>query len=95
MISIYLINISPTDAVIGKTPYEVWNDMKPLVSHLHVFGCITRSLILAQKLHKLDEKLEKCIHIIYCTQSKVYKLYNHITQKVVVSQDVVFDESAQ
>lgn len=94
MTAVYLMNISPTDAVIGKTPYEVWNGMKPLVSHLRVFRCIAHSLIPVQKLHKLDDESEKCIHIGYCTQSKVYKLYNLITRKVVVSRDVVFNESA-
>ncbi|KAL6335250.1 hypothetical protein AAG906_029487 [Vitis piasezkii] len=35
-----------------------------------------------------------CIFIGYCSQSKGYKLYNHISGKIIVSENVVFDEKA-
>ena len=40
MTAIHLLNRSPTKALEGKTPYEVWHDRKPVVSHLHVFDCV-------------------------------------------------------
>ena len=30
----YLKNISPTLALVNKTPYEVWSSQKPFVAHL-------------------------------------------------------------
>ena len=35
----YLQNRSPTKALDGKTPEEVYSGYKPNVSHLRVFGC--------------------------------------------------------
>lgn len=36
----YLSNISPTQAIPNRTPYEAWRGVKPTVCHLKVFGCI-------------------------------------------------------
>ncbi|KAJ8752089.1 hypothetical protein K2173_001764 [Erythroxylum novogranatense] len=80
--TVYLLNISPTKAVLNQTPYEAWRGNNPKVSHLRVFGCI------------LDEKSEKCVFIGYSTQSKAYKLYNPISGKVIISKDVMFNEAA-
>ncbi|KAG6433701.1 hypothetical protein SASPL_105316 [Salvia splendens] len=38
--AIFLLNISPTKAVLNRTPYEAWGGTKPTVSHLKVFGCV-------------------------------------------------------
>jgi len=32
--AVYLLNLSPTRAVMNKTPYEVWQGRRPNVSHL-------------------------------------------------------------
>ena len=37
---VYLLNGSPTQAVKGKTPEEVWSGRKPKISHLKVFGSV-------------------------------------------------------
>ena len=47
-----------------------------------------------EKRKKLDPKSEKCIPVGYSLEQKGYKCYNPSTQKVRVSRDVVFDESA-
>ena len=43
---------------------------------------------------KIDEKSAKCIFIEYSTQSKAYKLYNPVSGKMIISKDVIFDETA-
>ena len=53
--AIYLINLSPTKAVLNKTPYEAWSGKKPSVEHLKIFGCIVYVLINAHERHKLEE----------------------------------------
>ncbi len=87
---VYLLNISPTKAVLNQTPYEAWMGKKPWVSHLKVFVCVAYSLINFRS--KLDEKSEKCIFIGYSPHSKAYRLYNPISGKVIISRDVVFYE---
>lgn len=93
--AVYLLNISPTRAVLHWTPYEAWKGIKPWVSHLKIFGCIVYTLLPSQERHKLDEKSLKCIFIGYCAQSKAYRLYNPVGGKVIISRDVIFDEAGE
>ncbi|RVW83084.1 Retrovirus-related Pol polyprotein from transposon TNT 1-94 [Vitis vinifera] len=92
--AVYLLNISPTKAVLNRTPYEAWYGRKPWVSHFKVFGSVAYTLIDSHNRSKLDEKSVKCIFIGYCSQSKGYKLYNLVSGKIIVSRNVVFDEKA-
>ncbi|KAJ4754257.1 polyprotein [Rhynchospora pubera] len=92
--AVYLLNLSPTKAVMNKTPFEAWFERKPAIGHLKVFGCIAYTLVNSQSRKKLDEKSEKCIFIGYCTQSKGYRLYNPNSKKFIVSRNVLFDENA-
>lgn len=55
--SVYLLNISPTKAVLNQTPFEAWKGTKPLVSHLRSFGYIAYALANSQNHQKLDENL--------------------------------------
>jgi len=80
--------------VYDRTPYEAWMDNKPKVSHLRVFGCIAYALVHSQLRHKLDEKSEKYTFVGYSAQSKAYKLYSPISGKVLISRNVIFDETA-
>ena len=74
------------------TPQEAWSGDKPSVSHLKFFGCIAYAQVHETKRKKLDDCGEKCIFIGYSEESKAYKLYNSLTNKVVVSRDVIFSE---
>jgi hypothetical protein len=91
--TVYILNLSPTKAIMNKTPYEAWFERKLTVSHLQVFGCVTYTLINLHNRRKLDAKYEKCIFIGYCIQSKGYRLYNPETKKIIVSRNVMFDEN--
>ncbi|GKD29574.1 retrovirus-related pol polyprotein from transposon TNT 1-94 [Tanacetum coccineum] len=37
--AVYLLNLSPTKAVLNRTPFEAWRGVKPS-AHLKVFGCV-------------------------------------------------------
>ena len=87
--SVYLLNISPTKAMLNQTPYKAWKGTKPLVSHLRTFGCISYALINSQTRQKLNEKSEKCIFIGYSLESKAYRLYNPLSGKVIISRNVI------
>ena len=92
--AVYLFNMSLTRAILNKTLSEAWFDKNPWMNHLKVFGCIAYALVKTHS-HKLDEKSEKYIFVIYYYQlAKAYKLYNPISGKIINCWDVVFNEDA-
>ena len=56
-------------------------------------GCSNHMTDIKSLFQELDEKSEKCIFIGYCTQSKSYKLYNPVSEKILVRKDVIFNEN--
>ena len=62
------------------------------VTHLRIFGCIAYAQVPKTERKKLDDRGERCIFIGYSEESKAYKLYNPLTNKVVMSRDVIFKE---
>jgi len=91
MTAIHLLNRSPTKALEGKTPYEVWHDRKPAVSYLRVFGCIAFVKELGH-VGKLDDKSVPGVFIGYADGVKAYHILDPVTQRVRIACDVVFDE---
>ena len=91
--AVYTKNRLPTKAVPDKTPEEVWTGKKPSVLHMRVFGCIAHVLVPSMKRSKLDAKSVECIFVGYSSGQKAYRVYNPATKKLVVSRDVVVDES--
>eukprot|EP00253_Pinus_taeda_P009126 PITA_09126 len=90
--AVYLLNRSPTQAVKGKTPEEVWSGHKPKISHLKVFGSIAYVWIPAAKRSKLDSKSQKLMMTGYSDHHKAYRLIDIATGRLSFSRDVVFDE---
>ncbi|KAG6475793.1 hypothetical protein ZIOFF_065022 [Zingiber officinale] len=74
------------------TPEEAWSLRKPKVDHLRIFGSVACTKVQKEKRTKLEDKSQKCILLGYCENASGYKLYNPITQKLMVSRDVKFDE---
>jgi len=58
---------------------------------LRVFGCTTYARV---DNGKLEPRAAKCIFLGYQPSVKGYKLWNPQTQKVVLSRNVIFNESA-
>ncbi|KAG8477231.1 hypothetical protein CXB51_031078 [Gossypium anomalum] len=87
----FLINRSPSVAIEKKTPQEVWSGNPANYSDLKIFGCPVYA-------HVDNEKLElrsiKCVFLGYKAGIKGYKLWCPENRKVVISRDVVFDETA-
>ncbi|MCI25440.1 hypothetical protein A2U01_0046631 [Trifolium medium] len=67
--------------------------MKPSVKHFKVFGCLAFVHIPDVQRKKLDSKSIECVHLGVSEESKAYKLYSPIDKKIIISRDVVFDES--
>ena len=92
--TIYILNCSPTKAVLNMTPYEAWFNRKPTVHHFKVFGCVAYSHIQKENREKLNEKEEKCIFVSYSDQSKGYRLFKSDSKQLIILRDVIFDEEA-
>jgi len=57
-----------------------------------VFGCLSYAHVPDNKRTKLDNKSVKCVLLGINEESKAYSLYDPLSQKVIVSRDVVFNE---
>ncbi|GJT74685.1 retrovirus-related pol polyprotein from transposon TNT 1-94 [Tanacetum coccineum] len=75
-----------------KTAYHIINDRKPLIKHLHIFGCTCYLTRDGENLDKMKEKGDSCILVGYSTQSKGYRVYNKRTRLIVESIHLRFDE---
>lgn len=88
-------NRCPHKAVDGnKTPEEAYSNNKPDLSHLRVFGCDAYALLQDGHRHKMDPKSRRCVFIGYTAVPGTYRLYDPVTHKVIISRDVVFDETS-
>lgn len=89
MIATYLVNLSTSIALDFKTLEHVWSSKVP---NYRIFGCVTYS-------HKSKGKLEprsiKCVFFGYPLGTKGYRLWVRNGQgfRVIISKDVIFDES--
>ena len=90
--TVYVLNRSPTLVVKNKTLEEAWSGFKPSVDHFRVFGCISHVHFPDCKRTKLDDKSVNCVLLRISEESNAYRLYDPISQKIMVSRDVVFDE---
>lgn len=91
----YVLNKCPTFAVKNITPEEAWSGKKPSVDHFRVFGCIAHVHVPKVQRTKLDNRSCICIFLGVSEESKGYRLYNHVSKKVMVSKDVIFEEDKQ
>ena len=66
--------------------------MRYSVSHFKFFGCVAYVDVPEEIRRKIYDRSEKCIFVGYSEQSKEYRLYNHITKKLIVTRDVKFQE---
>ena len=91
----YIINRMPSRVHANKTPYEIWTGVQPTIGHLRVFGCPAYVHVLAETRRKLDPKSVSCIFMGYAEDdgTRVYKLYQKETGRIITSRDVVFDET--
>lgn len=87
-----MLNRSPTFAVKNQTPEEAWSGVKPTVDYFKVFGCVSHVHVLDSKRTKLDDKSLRCVLLGVSEESKAYRLYDPVSQKILVSRDVVFEE---
>ena len=80
--NVHVLNRSPTFAVKNQTPEEAWSGVKPLVEHFKVFGCVSHMHVPDSRRIKLDDKSLSCVLLGISEESKAYRLYNPVSQKI-------------
>uniref|UniRef100_A0A0A1WFC7 Retrovirus-related Pol polyprotein from transposon TNT 1-94 n=1 Tax=Zeugodacus cucurbitae TaxID=28588 RepID=A0A0A1WFC7_ZEUCU len=90
--AVYIRNRSPSKALDGVTPYEIWVERKPVVKHFKVFGCLAIALNKSQH-SKFQQKGNEYVMVGYDSASKAYRLFDTKTRTVIVKRDVKFDET--
>ena len=58
----YVLNRSSTKSLHGKTPYDMWSEKKPKLSHLRIFGSIVHVKTLGT-LGKLEDTSKKMVFV--------------------------------
>lgn len=91
--SVYVLNRLPTRSLSEKTPYEAWTGNKPDLGHLRVFGCAAYMKVPANQITKLDDRSRMVVYLGREPGTKGCRLYDLESGKIMVSRDVVCDES--
>lgn len=86
-------NRSPTTN-LSKTPIELWENKKPNMSNLKIFGCNAYRQIPNVLRKKLDPKGQKLIMVGYATNT-TYRLWDSENKKIVLDRNVKFDEEVK
>lgn len=76
-----------------SSPFEKWNGTKPNLSHLRIFGSRTFVHVPDVKRNKFQPKCIEGVLVGFCESSKAYRVYIPTQRKVVVSLDVIIDET--
>jgi hypothetical protein len=76
-----------------SSPFEKWNGTKPNLSHLQIFGSRTFVHVPDVKRTKFQPKCIEGVLVGFCESSKAYRVYIPTQRKVVVSLDVIIDET--
>ncbi|GBN01358.1 Copia protein [Araneus ventricosus] len=75
-----------------KTPYELWTNRKPDLSHIRILGCKAYAYVRKQKRGKLDDKAVEGVYLGYDNRSKGYRIYLGVNN-TMISRTLKFEEN--
>ena len=78
---VYILNRVPSK-LDNVTPYEIWTNKKPYLSHMKVWGC--SAYVKRILSNKLEAKSDNCLFVQYPKETMGYQFYNSLEQKVCV-----------
>ncbi len=78
-----------------KTPYEMFYGKTPDVARLRTFGCKVYVHTPKEKRGKLDDVGRPGIMVGYAENIKGYRILLNDQESIVISRDVVFDETSR
>lgn len=77
-----------------KSPFETWTGRKPNLSHIRIVGSRTFVHVPDVKRTKLEPKCLEGVLVVYCENTKAYRIYVPSHQRIIVSHDVIIDETS-
>ena len=83
------MNLIPSKSV-SKTPTELWNEIKPSLNHIRIWGAPAH--VLRKEPHKLESRIEVCLFIGYPKGTRGGLFYSSSEKKVIVSTNAKFLE---
>jgi transposase InsO family protein len=87
----YLTNLTASASIAGKTPYELWFQHIPSLSHLREIGC--RAFALIPTINpKILQRSVPCTLIGYAPRAKAYRLWDRTSNRIFNSFHVAFIE---
>ena len=78
----------------GKSPYQLWHSQDPPLLHLHEIGCHAYALTLTHN-PKLYQRSIPYVLVGYAPNSKAYRLWDPVTDRIFNSFHVSFIETHQ
>lgn len=89
----YITNRLSTRALSSSTPFECLTTFKPHLGHLRIIGSTAYVHIPKDMRNKLEAKSFTTVLVGYDDHSKAYRCYHPDTRKILISRDVIIDES--
>ncbi|XP_009770962.1 uncharacterized protein [Nicotiana sylvestris] len=86
-------NMLPSTSINDQTPYELLYKRKPNYSHLKSFGCMCYPTVPRPHRDKFEPRTTPHLFVGYPFNTMGYKVLSLATRKIIVSRDVVFNES--
>ncbi|XP_045447465.1 uncharacterized protein LOC123655756 [Melitaea cinxia] len=93
--AVYLKNRSVASGLDNKTPYELWTNKKPDLSHVRMFGSEVMVHVPKEKRLKWDTKSKKHILVGFSENVKGYRIYDPTKRSVTTSRDVIIHENLE
>lgn len=89
----FIRNRCPTKSLNNKTPFEMWNQRKPHLGFMRIFGTKAIALQKGVKGNKFEAKGKSLVMVGYSSESKAYRLWCPRTKTIIKSRDVRFLEN--
>ena len=89
----HIKNRTTTSNDTKQTPYQKWNQRKPKIGHLRVFGCLAyEKNVKPNSLKKFEPRAAPRIFMGYDQKQRAYRLYDVQNMKITVAREVKFFE---
>ena len=75
---VYILN-RVSSKLVEVTPYKIWTNKMPYLSHMKVWGC--PAYVKQTMPDKLEARYDMCLFVGYPKETNGYQFYNSLEQK--------------
>ncbi|GKE49235.1 ribonuclease H-like domain-containing protein, partial [Tanacetum coccineum] len=90
--AVHILSLLPTTILSYRAPFEVLYGFFPTYTHLRVFRCLGYPNLSATSKHKLAPRSTACVYLGPSSDHRGSRCLDLITQRVIISCHVTFDE---